>query len=343
MSAAHRGLKHSPEHRAAIAAASTPERMTRTSSAAGRAIQRRLDELAAIKLTDALEARGIDYATGYEWATYRRSGRLRPPVFRGPRRILCVREAELDAELERWHCKGDDGRCARYALLSETGLCHHHRVADVLLEYRRGEYSRVRQRRGVQLAAEAASQLGITRPQLVRLVADGQLAATWRGVAGIRVMTFAPAELRRFQRTRPTTRWHDREWVERQALDRGWVDARAAKRGIPRSQALEQILALVDARRRRPAGRPPKDQPSEHHREWLNCFLEIRENHERRACAGEPMPSLFAMCLEVALDDFEQRVERWTYNPAALPREASDRVRNALKPLLIQRKETVSA
>jgi hypothetical protein len=131
MSAARRGLKHSPEHRAAIVAGAKPENMKRASSAASETISRKLDDLGAVKLADALEARGINYAVGYNWATCGRSGSLRPPVFRGPRRMLCVREDELDAELEKWRCTWEDadGRCERYALLSQTGVCHEHRLA----------------------------------------------------------------------------------------------------------------------------------------------------------------------------------------------------------------------
>jgi hypothetical protein len=125
MAAAHRGLKHSPEHRAAIAAAATPENIARASAAAVESVRRRLADLGAVSLASALEVRGINYGVGYAWATHRgpadppaSRGELRPPIFRGPRRMLVVREIELEAELERWRCTEPD--CTRYALLSNA-------------------------------------------------------------------------------------------------------------------------------------------------------------------------------------------------------------------------------
>lgn len=82
-----------------------------------------ISALGAVKLRDAATARGIHPDTLYEWA---RRGIGKSP-FRGPRGIMCVRESELDAELEHFRCDWDG--CPEYALLSKSGKCKVHDAA----------------------------------------------------------------------------------------------------------------------------------------------------------------------------------------------------------------------
>jgi hypothetical protein len=139
-------------------------------------------------------------------------------------------------------------------------------------------------RDGELLLADVAPKIGVSRPYLTSyIIRSGLLDAERRIIAGLEVWVVRNPELQRFRRTRiagvdalgRTNHWHDREWVEREALDRGWVDARADRLGIPRSQALEQFLAEVDARRRHPAGRTPKEALREELRVIL-CELVAR-------------------------------------------------------------------
>jgi hypothetical protein len=74
---------------AAIAAACTTERVTQPPTRASDAIRRRLEAVGAVSLKAALEARGIDYATGYNWATSNRTRSLHWPVFRTRSQAVC--------------------------------------------------------------------------------------------------------------------------------------------------------------------------------------------------------------------------------------------------------------
>ena len=95
-------------------------RCERASLAAKQALDDAIAALDAVPLRAAAAARGIDPDSAGVWAKHG----LSRSAFRGPRRVWCVREAELDAELPQWRCSW--GSCDRYALLSKTGRCHEH-------------------------------------------------------------------------------------------------------------------------------------------------------------------------------------------------------------------------
>lgn len=131
------------------------EKRTRASAAASRAIDEKIAGLGAVRLRDAALARGINPDTLYEWA---RRGRGGSP-FVGPRRILIVREAELDAELEKYRCEWDG--CERFALLSNSGRCKQH---DAALS-----------RAGRLTAAEFAEQHAVNLPGLLSKLGAGEI------------------------------------------------------------------------------------------------------------------------------------------------------------------------
>jgi hypothetical protein len=343
MSRAHTGLLHSTEHRQAIAAAATPENIAKASRAALASIALQLEKLGAVTLPVACEHSGVNYAVAYTWATAGRGDQLRWPFFRGPRGDICCKQEEFDGALEQSRCKweaADEQRCGQYALLSSDGLCREHSAAKRMRERFQSAAAAVR-REGLWLAPDVMAKIAVSGPYLSRtLVRSGRLRAEERVIAGRRCWVFRPNDVRAFQRARPVSRWHNPEWVQRRVLNSGMVDRRAEAEGISKSQALEQYLAEVDVRRRRPAGRPPRADAPEHHYDWLRRFCEIRENHESHAYAGEPMPKPSKICLEVALEDYLEHPDRWPdYEPAKLPKSARDRVWTAVKPLLIAESE----
>lgn len=136
-------------------------------------------------------------------------------------------------------------------------------------------------------------------------------------------------------------RYFDPDWMVRQQAR---TIALLCDRGLTRAQAEAAVHANAAERRtkfiRRRTGRPARGAVPAHHTRWLERFLEMHEYYERRACAGEEMPSLWSLHLIVAREDFADHPEDWSYDPDTMPREAADRVRKAIKPLLTERKET---
>jgi len=189
------------------------------------------------------------------------------------------------------------------------------------------------------LPPDVEKKIAVSGTPLRRHVRSGRLKAEQRFAAGRSWWVFRPSDVRAFQRSRPVSRWDNPGWVRRRVLNAGMVDRRAEREGIAKAEALERYLAEVEVRRRRPAGRPPRTDAPAHHLDWFRRFSEIRENHQSHACGGDRMPTDHRICLEVAIEDYLEHPERWEYEPAKLSREAADRVRNALKPLLIMRNE----
>ncbi len=165
------------------------------------------------------------------------------------------------------------------------------------------------------LVADAAPRLGLSRPSVTaHRIRSGQLTAERRKIAGVWEWVLSNSDLRRFQRDRTpgvdvlgrTHYWDDRDWVASQALDRGWVDAHAARAGISKSQAREQILAAVDARRRRPVGATPKEAL----REDLRAILfELADRYASLTgfSENELAADVGELAWQRSLSDFRQR------------------------------------
>jgi hypothetical protein len=209
-----------------------------------------------------------------------------------------------------------------------------------------------RRARGLVLLTDLAEQLRM--PNLSRHVRAGRLsvAERWGALAMV-----DPDEALRFrQEMRAQLKLAEKGEGDRRhrfGLDpdfvvRCQIPAFAKRHGLSEAQAEMALRAIVEPvvndRRKFWLGGRPSRPVATHHHEWLERRDDLHEYYELRARAGvEPMPSHYRICLEVAIEDSAAHPERWRYDPLGEPRAASDRVRNAIKPLLTERKKTPPA
>jgi Helix-turn-helix domain of resolvase len=143
----------------------------------------------------------------------------------------------------------------------------------------------------------------------------------------------------------------DREWARgidssRQGWPREWgpkrieaayfslerLESLAERHGIRKAlemkaAALERAERRMRKLRRRTAGRRAAGYVGE----WAERFNSIRQNYESHSYGDGSMPSDWRLYLEVAIEDYCEHPERWSYNPAEQPRPARNRVSMALK------------
>jgi hypothetical protein len=193
-----------------------------------------------------------------------------------------------------------------------------------------------------QLSAATHTSESIIRSAAVREIAGARLVV----IAGTARLAWPSA----------ASKIYPREWVRSQTFDRRrkqylnpTVMVRQQKQlgRLTFTTEHDALIERITSRRRlfmgHRAGRPTTGAAPDHHHDWLTRFSEIRENYECHAFAGSPMPTRKKLCLEVALEDYVEHPARWpNYQPASLPREASDRIWKAIKPLLIAETEITS-
>jgi hypothetical protein len=150
----------------------------------------------------------------------------------------------------------------------------------------------------------------------------GKVKATEHHVPGIwrPVFGFKPADLDAFKRAEATRLdpWHrrnlDPEFAAKMSRGRGGDGVTAAQRARARATDLA----------RRKGGRPRGDERASRWRVLLDEMRELADQFEERAGDLE-------LCKAVALEDYPQHPEEWSYDPESDPDRAARRVNAAVK------------
>jgi hypothetical protein len=96
----------------------------------------------------------------------------------------------------------------------------------------------------------------------------------------------------------------------------------------------DETIRFIEKRLKRPRGRPP----AEHKWDWTRSYYMLKAEYDQRYechhADGERPPNKMDICEGVAYRDYEERPNRWDYNPNEFPDRAKHRVWDAIKDLL---------
>ena len=228
-------------------------------------------------------------------------------------------------------------------------------VAEHLRERHAAAAADARQRKeqdGLLDVRDVAERLGVAVGTVHQYAQSSELVPAVTHLGGFRRRLFRDEDVDSFEKhwardhvkngNRAADHWLDEDVAIKHYRRRGFVDELAQRKSLSVEEAEAILRARIRQRRNRLMNRrrgPRRSGgPPSYHLEWAQRFVELKEELDEQYVAyhvpGDPPPTSWEVAKLVAMEDYEQHPERWTYDPKQFPREAARKVWEAIKPLL---------